>query len=242
MGETILIASGKGGTGKSMFAVNMAAVLARKEYRVILVDMDMGQGCLDLYLGLHDKVVYNVYDAASGMCRNRQAILKDSRFDCLHIMAAPPHRNDGQVTDESIKELYSKLKQKYDYVIVDGPAGVDGNLLLAATEADRAVIVATADYAAIRGADTLDMVLRDSGIEKRFCVLNMVKMGLTELGGSLSFEEISKLLRTRVIGVIPYDDLISASLNMGIPVIIGDNALMTENFTNITSRIVRKKL
>ena len=152
MGEIILVASGKGGTGKSVFAVNMGAVLADKGYRVVLIDMDMGQGNLDLYLGLHNKVVYNVYDAAMGMCRMRQALIKDSRYDCLYLMAAPPHTNDGNVTPERLMAMYEDLKEKFDYIIIDAPAGVESNTMLAATQADRAVIVATPDYASVRGA------------------------------------------------------------------------------------------
>lgn len=242
VGEVIFIGSGKGGTGKSMVAVNLGAILSKKGYRVVLADMDMGQGCLDLYLGLQDKVVYNIYDAASGMCRLRQAVIRDSRFDCLHLLAAPPHRNDGAVTPEKIREVYRKLAEEYDYVIIDGPAGIDESLLLAAEGADKAVIVATPDYAAVRGADSLDMVLRDAGVEERWCILNMIKTGLMELGGCLSFEDVGKLLRTRVVGVVPYDELIGASVNLGIPVSIDDNGMLPENFTKIAARIVRKSL
>lgn len=242
VGEVILVASGKGGTGKSMVTVNLGTVLSRKGYRVALVDMDMGQGCLDLYLGLQDRVVYNVFDAACGMCRIKQAVIKDGRFDCLHLVAAPPHRNDGSITGESIRRVYRKLARDYDYIIVDGPAGVDDNLLLAASGADKAVIVATPDYASVRGADTLDMVLRREGIEEIWCVLNMIKKGLMDLGGCLSFEEIGRLLRTRVVGVIPYDEIICASLNLGIPAAIDENGIFVENFTKIAGRIVRKPL
>lgn len=242
MGEVILVVSGKGGTGKSMFAVNTGAVLSKKGYKVILVDMCMGQGCLDLYMGLQDKVVYNLYDAATGMCRTRQAVIKDNRFDNLHLIAAPPHINDGKIEAEDVIKLYDRLKEKYDYIIVDGPTGIDENLLLASSGIDKAVIVATAEYASVRGADNLHMSLKEKGIEDCVCVLNMIKANLMELGGCLSFEEVSKLLRTKVIGVVPYDELIGASLNLGIPVTIDGNGIITENFKKIASRIVRKQL
>ena len=112
----------------------------------------------------------------------------------------------------------------------------------AASGADKAVIVATPDYASVRGADTLDMVLRREGIEEIWCVLNMIKKGLMDLGGCLSFEEIGRLLRTRVVGVIPYDEIICAYLNLGIPAAIDENGIFVENFTKIAGRIVRKPL
>ena len=240
MGEIILVASGKGGTGKSVFAVNMGAVLADKGYRVVLIDMDMGQGNLDLYLGLHNKVVYNVYDAAMGMCRMRQALIKASRYDCLYLMAAPPHTNDGNVTPERLMAMYEDLKEKFDYIIIDAPAGVESNTMLAATQADRAVIVATPDYASVRGADVLDMKLREAGIDERYYVINKVKAQMMDAEGVPSFGEIGMLIRSKVIGVIPYDDNIDFSVSLGTPAASDSRNIMKDIFIKIARRIIKQ--
>ena len=229
MGEIILVASGKGGTGKSVFAVNMGAVLA-----------DMGQGNLDLYLGLHNKVVYNVYDAAMGMCRMRQALIKDSRYDCLYLMAAPPHTNDGNVTPERLMAMYEDLKEKFDYIIIDAPAGVESNTMLAATQADRAVIVATPDYASVRGADVLDMKLREAGIDERYYVINKVKAQMMDAEGVPSFGEIGMMIRSKVIGVIPYDDNIDFSVSLGTPAASDSRNIMKDIFIKIARRIIKQ--
>ncbi len=239
MGKIILVASGKGGTGKSVFAVNFGAVLAKTGYKVVLVDMDMGQGNLDLYLGLHNKVVYNVYDAAMGMCRMKQALIRDSRYECMYLMAAPPHTNDGKVTAENLTAMYEELREKFDYIIIDAPSGVENNTLLASTGANKAVIVATPDYASIRGADVLDMKLRESGIDERLYIINKVKAQMMDAEGIPSFGEIGMLVRSKVIGVIPYDDNIDFSVNLGIPAASDSGNIMKDVFEKIARRIIK---
>lgn len=92
MGRTIAIVSGKGGTGKTMFAANLGATLAKMGRQTILIDMDTGLRNLDLYLGLENKVVYDVNDVMNGLCRIRQAVIKDKTFPGLSFMAASPPR------------------------------------------------------------------------------------------------------------------------------------------------------
>lgn len=122
MGRVFLIASGKGGTGKSMFSVNFGATLARRGSSVVLVDMDLGLRNLDLYFGLENHVVYDVYDVLTGVCRIKQALIRDKRFDDLYLMAAPPSRDDGTLTPLHLQVLCEKLKNTYDYVIIDAPS------------------------------------------------------------------------------------------------------------------------
>ena len=88
LGKTIVIASGKGGTGKTMFSANLGATLARRGRRTVLVDMDTGLRNLDLYLGLENNVVYDVSDVLNGVCRIKQALVKDKSFPGLFFMAA----------------------------------------------------------------------------------------------------------------------------------------------------------
>ena len=115
MGKTYLITSGKGGTGKTMFAVNFGATLAMRGQSVVVLDMDLGLRNLDLYFGLENNVVYDVYDVLTGLCRIKQALIRDKRFDSLYVMAASPVRDDGTLTPLHMKVLCEKLKSAYDY-------------------------------------------------------------------------------------------------------------------------------
>ncbi|MEG0662659.1 MAG: AAA family ATPase, partial [Anaerovoracaceae bacterium] len=130
MGKVIVVASGKGGTGKTLFTANMGALLAMGGKKVVLLDMDLGLRNLDLYLGLESKVVYNVMDVLSGMCRIKQALIKDRRFPEMYMVAAAPTKDDRDITPLHMEILCNKLKESFDYVIVDAPAGIGDGLSL----------------------------------------------------------------------------------------------------------------
>ena len=126
MSKVISIVSGKGGTGKSLFAANMGALLAMGGSSVVLIDMDMGLRNLDIYLGLENRVVYNVMDVLSGLCRIKQALVKDKRFKALYLMSAAPPKDERDITPLHMKVLCERLKEQFDYIIIDGRAGDRG--------------------------------------------------------------------------------------------------------------------
>ena len=167
MGKSILIASGKGGTGKTMFAVNLGATLVSNGKKVLIIDMDLGLRNLDLYLGVENNVVYDVYDVMTGVCRIKQAIIQDKRFENLHMMSASPNKEDGTLTPLHMKVLCGKLRDKYDYILIDAPSGIDDGVTIASAGADMAIIVTNPEYSAIRDADALDRELMKLGIQDR---------------------------------------------------------------------------
>ena len=166
MGKAYLIASGKGGTGKSMFALNYASTLAKSGAKVVILDLDLGLRNLDLYFGLENNVVYDVYDVLTGVCRVKQALIRDKRFSDLYLMAASPSRDDGSLTPLHMKILCEKLKKNYDYIIIDAPSGIDDGLVISSAGADAVIIVTTPEYSALRDADTLDRELLRQGLKK----------------------------------------------------------------------------
>ena len=203
MSKVYLVASGKGGTGKTMFAANLGASYAQMGYKVVVVDMDMGLRNLDLYFGLENNVVFDVFDVMTGVCHIKQALVRDRRFDNLYIIGACPERDNGSITPLHVKVLCERLKQQFDYVIVDSPAGIDDGLVLASAGADAAIIVSTPEYAALRDADTLDRELRRLGIIQFDMNINIS----TNLGEPIvlkkdsyiseNFHEIARRLRNR---------------------------------------------
>lgn len=238
MGKTILIASGKGGTGKTMFTVNLGATLSNMGKKVLIIDMDLGLRNLDLYLGVENKVVYDVYDVMTGVCRIRQAVIQDKRFDNLYMMSASPNKEDGSLTPLHMKVLCDKLKAKYDYVLIDSPSGIDDNLTIASAGADMAIIVTNAEYSAIRDADALDRQLTQLGIEERYVVLNKIIADLINLGYAPSLMEVTEILRPPLIGAIQYDENILISTNLGVPIVLKEDTYIKANFEKIANRIV----
>lgn len=237
MGKSYLIASGKGGTGKSMFTVNMGYTLAEKGYSVVLIDLDMGMRCLDLYLGLENNIVYDLSDVLQGICRIKQAMVKDRKYPNLYLIPSPPQRDNGDITPLHMKVLCDKLKEKFDYIIIDGPAGNEDTLVIASAGADEALIVTTPEYSAVRDADIMARELTEMGVEKTRCVINKVDAELISAGYAPSLTEISRQLRMEVIGVIQKDDNIHISTNIGVPIACKEGTYIKENFDNIVQRL-----
>lgn len=238
MSQVILIASGKGGTGKTFFASNLGALLAMKGKKVVLIDMDMGLRNLDLYLGLENRVVYNVMDVISGVCKIKQALVRDKRFDELYLMAASPLRDLRDITPLHMQVLCEKLKEEFDYVIIDAPAGIGEALEVSAAPTDLAVIITEADNASVRDADILDKLLSEIGVPKRFCVLNKVNAELMAMGAIPGVLSVAKELRVEIAGIIQYDTNIIIANNRGIPIVVKHDSYIAENMNKIVERVL----
>ncbi len=238
MGKSMLIASGKGGTGKTMVAVNLGATLAQNGKKVLIMDMDLGLRNLDLYLGVENNVVYDVYDVMTGVCRIRQAIIQDKRFENLYMMSASPNREDGYLTPLHMKVLCDRLRENYDYIIIDAPSGIDDGLTVASAGADMVIIVTNPEYSAIRDADAVDRQLLKLGITERYVILNKIIADLINMGYAPSLMEVTELLRPSLIGAIQYDENIQISTNLGIPIVLKDNTYIRANFEKIANRII----
>lgn len=240
MGKVIVIASGKGGTGKTLFTANMGALLALDGKKVVLVDMDMGLRNLDLYLGLESRVVYNVMDVLSGMCRIRQALIRDKRFDHLYLMAAAPSKDDRDITPLHMEILCEKLKKDFDYILIDAPAGIGEGIALAAAGADEAVIITEAELASVRDADSVDRELAGMGIEERYAIINKVNGQLMALGAVPSISSVTRGLRVEVAGIIQYDDNVFIATNRGVPIVLKPGTYIEKNFRKILGRIIKE--
>ncbi len=237
MSKVYLVASGKGGTGKTMFAVNLGASYAMRGHSVVIVDMDMGLRNLDLYLGLENNVVYDVYDAMMGVCQIKQALIRDRRFDNLCIMGASPEREKGDLTPLHVQVLCEKLREQFDYVIMDAPSGLDDGLVLAAAGVDAAIIIATPEYAALRDADAVDMELMKLGVKRRYLVLNKLIAEMMTAGYIPKLREVVAMMRPEFLGVIQFDSNINISTNVGVPIVMKRDTYISRNFDGIIDRL-----
>lgn len=239
MGKSYLITSGKGGTGKSMFTVNLGYSLAEKGFSVVLVDLDMGMRCLDLYLGLENNIVYDLSDVLNGVCRIKQAMVKDRRYPNLYLIPSAPTKEVSDITPLHMKVLCDKLKEKFDYVIIDGPAGNQDNLVIASAGADQAILVINPEYASIRDADTMSRELKDMGLDSVGYVINKVDAQLISDGYAPSLTEIDRHLKMEALGVIQKDENIHISTNIGVPIVCKKDTYIKENFDNIIQRLAK---
>ena len=239
MGKVILIASGKGGTGKTVFTANLGAVLAQRGYKVALIDMDMGLRNLDICLGLEDKVVYDVVDVLTGLCRIRQALIRDKRFDSLYVIASPPNGKKADLTPLHMKVLYKKLKKNFDFILIDLPAGLSETVFMSMEGADTAVIVTAPEYAAIRNAEILFEALYERGMADIKYVLNKVNGDLISSGFLPGVSETVRKLRAEIAGIIHYDDNIHLAANNGLPIVLKKGTYIEKNFNKIADMIIK---
>lgn len=237
MGKAIVVASGKGGTGKSMFTANLGVALSKQGQRVVIVDLDIGLRTLDLYLGIENNIVYDINDVLNGVCRIRQAIIKVKEYPGLSFMAASPLKPNGEITPLHVKVLADKLKEKYDYVIFDSPAGVDDGLLVASGGADMGIIILNPEYASIRNSALVEQVLKNQGINRVQYVINKIDLSLMEDGRAPSFAEVTRNIRDKVIGVIEEDQNVHISTNLGVPVAAIDGTYLAKSFQGIALRM-----
>ena len=239
MGKAIVIASGKGGTGKTTLAANLGATLALQGHKVVLIDLDTGLRNLDLYLGMENNIVYDINDVLTGVCRIRQALVKVKAFPGLMFMAASPQKPTGEITPLHIKVLCSKLKQKYDYIIIDAPAGIDDGMVVATGGADMGIIVVTPEYSSLRNAEIVKNTLEEQGINKIAYVVNKIDLKLIEQGKAPTFEEVTKSIRDKIVGIIQRDDNIHVSTNIGIPIVTMTDTYISKSFMAMGMRIKR---
>ena len=150
MSEVIVVTSGKGGVGKTTTAANIGTGLAALDKKVVMVDTDIGLRNLDVVLGLENRIVYNLVDVIEGNCRLKQALIRDKHNPNLCLLPSAQTRDKTAVSPEQMKKLCEDLKEEFDYVILDCPAGIEQGFKNAIAGASRAIVVTTPEVSAIR--------------------------------------------------------------------------------------------
>ena len=148
MSEVIVVTSGKGGVGKTTSTANIGMGLAQMDKRVVMIDTDIGLRNLDVILGLENRIIYNLVDVIEGTCRLKQALIRDKRYPGLFLLPSAQTRDKSSVSPEQMKKLVEQMREDFDYIILDCPAGIEQGFQNAIAGADRALIVTTPEVAA----------------------------------------------------------------------------------------------
>ena len=239
MSEVIVITSGKGGVGKTTTAANIGIGLAQLGKKVVMVDTDIGLRNLDVVLGLENRIVYNLVDVVEGNCRMKQALIRDKRYEQLYLLPSAQTRDKTSVTPEQMKKLCDELKQSFDFVLLDCPAGIEQGFRNAIAGADKALVVTTPEVSAIRDADRIIGLLEANDIHKIDLVINRIRMDMVERGDMLSKDDVLDILAVDLIGIVPDDENIVISTNQGEP-LVGSNTPAGKAYQNICDRVMGK--
>lgn len=233
-----MVTSGKGGVGKTTTTANLGAGLALKGQGVVLVDADIGLRNLDVVMGLENRIVYDLVDVVQGHCRLRQALIKDKRFDNLYLLPAAQTKDKTAVNPDQMRALVQELKNEFDWVIVDCPAGIEQGFRNAIAGADQAVIVTTPEVSAVRDADRIVGLLEADGIKDPRLILNRIRPSMVRRGDMMDIDDVLEILAIRLMGVIPDDETIVVSTNRGEPAVLQNGSKAGEAYRNIVRRVL----
>lgn len=241
MGEVIVITSGKGGVGKTTTTANLGTGLALYgNKKVVLVDADIGLRNLDVVMGLENRIVYDLVDVAYGVCRLKQALIKDKRFENLYLLPAAQTKDKTAVTPEQMKKLCEDLKKDFDYVIIDCPAGIEQGFKNAIAGADRALIVTTPEVSAVRDADRIVGLLEAAGFEEPKLIINRIRPDMVKRGDMMDIDDMIDILAIELLGVVPEDEKIVVSTNRGEPAVADETSKAGKAYRNMVARLQGK--
>jgi septum site-determining protein MinD len=239
VGEAIVITSGKGGVGKTTTSANVGTALALQGKKVCLVDTDIGLRNLDVVMGLENRIIYDLVDVVEERCKIHQALVKDKRFDDkLFLLPAAQTSDKSAVSPAQMKKLIDTLKQDYDYIIIDCPAGIEQGYKNAVAGADRAIVVTTPEISAVRDADRIIGLLEKEDIEPPKLVINRIRTHMMKSGEMLDVDEITTHLSIDLIGIVADDDNVIKSSNKGEPIAMDPSSKASIAYRNIARRIL----
>lgn len=238
MSEVIVITSGKGGVGKTTTSANLGTGLAMAGKKVAMIDADIGLRNLDVIMGLENRIVYDLIDVIEGNCRMKQALIRDKRYENLFLMPAAQTRDKDAINPEQMNKLCESLKEEFDYIIIDCPAGIEQGFKNAIAGADRAIVVTTPEVSAVRDADRIIGLLEANELKNPMLVLNRIRVDMVKKGDMMAMDDVTEILAIDILGIVPDDESIVISANKGEPSVTDSSSKAGEAYRNITQRIL----
>lgn len=237
MGEVIVITSGKGGVGKTTTTANIGAGLSQLDKKVVVIDTDLGLRNLDVVMGLENRIVYNLVDVVENNCRIKQALIKDKRYSNLYLLPSAQTKDKTAVSPEQMKKLADALREEFDYILLDCPAGIEQGFKNAIAGADRALVVTTPEVSAVRDADRIIGLLEANEIKQTHLIVNRLRADMVREGNMMSSDDVVEILAVDLIGVVPDDEQIVISTNNGEP-LVGSDSKAGRAYMNICHRVL----
>ena len=239
IGKCIVFVNQNGGVGKTTTSANIGTALAKSGSSVVLIDTDIGLRNLDLLLGLENRIVYTLVDVVEGRCKLKQALVKDKKNPNLCLLAAAQTRDKSAVSEDQLKSICDELKDEYDFIIIDCPAGIEQGFQNAVAGATEAIVVTTPEMSAVRDADRIIGLLEAKDyITSCKLLLNCVRPNMVKTNDMMGVDDVVDILSCELIGVIPEDTGIITSTNKGEPIVNDDKSIAGKAYKNVAKRII----
>lgn len=231
MAKVLVVTSGKGGVGKTTSTAALGAALAQSGQKVAVIDFDVGLRNLDLIMGAERRVVFDLINVIKGDAKLEQALIRDKRVETLSLLPASQTRDKDNLTEEGVERVINGLREKFDWIICDSPAGIERGATLAMRHADVAVVVTNPEVSSIRDSDRIIGML-DSKTEKaekgeqveKHLLLTRYDNARAQRGEILKVEDVLEILSIPLIGIIPESEEVLRASNVGSPVTLNNPA------------------
>jgi septum site-determining protein MinD len=231
MAKVLVVTSGKGGVGKTTSTAALGAALAQTGQKVAVVDFDVGLRNLDLVMGAERRVVFDLINVVQGIAKLSQALIRDKRLETLWLLPASQTRDKDALTEEGVGNVIKEMREKFDWVICDSPAGIERGATLAMRFADAAVIVTNPEVSSVRDSDRI-IGLLDSKTEKaekgerieKHILITRYDAQRAARGEMLNIEDVLEILSTPLLGIIPESEEVLRASNIGSPVTLNNAA------------------
>ncbi len=237
-GKVVTISSGKGGVGKTTATANLGISLASLGKRVVVIDADIGLRNLDVIMGLENRIVYDLVDIVEGRSKLRQAMIKHKKFADLFLIPAAQTRDKMAVSPDDMVNLTDELREDFDYILIDSPAGIERGFRNALEPADEVLIVTNPEVSAVRDADRIIGLIEAADKGPGKLIINRLKTDMVKKGEMLSSEDVFDILGLAIIGIIPEDELVLSASNSGIPVTLNMQSKAGMAFNNVARRVI----
>ena len=213
MSQAWMIASGKGGVGKTTITAALGAALSKADLSCAVLDADIGLRNLDLLLGLENYVVYDVLDVIRKDCKLKQALIQDHKNPSLALVPASQMGKPADLKENALGNVVKKLKKRFSYVFLDAPAGLGQSLMPVLHSADHTLLITTPDDVAIRDAERLISLLEENDKPRPMLIVNRVYPELVRNGKMYSPRTVSNILDVPLLGYIPNDMEVMHAMN-----------------------------
>jgi septum site-determining protein MinD len=240
--RVITITSGKGGVGKTTTTANLGTALAMEGKKVAVVDADIGLRNLDAVMGLENRIVYDLVDVVEGQCRLPQALIKDKRLPELYLLPAAQTRDKNAVNSVQMEQLCQQLRQEFDFVVIDSPAGIEQGFRNAIVGADEIIIVANPEMASVRDADRIIGLVEAAGKPEPRLILNRLRLDMVRRGDMMDVADVLEVLGVELLGVVPEDEAIIVATNKGEPAVYERRSRAGRAFINAAQRILGQEI
>ncbi|MDD3334305.1 MAG: septum site-determining protein MinD [Eubacteriales bacterium] len=212
MSQSWLVASGKGGVGKSMVTAALGMALAKRKMQCCCVDADLGLRDLDMVLNMHNKVVYDMLDVARKECKLKYALINHPQYGNLSLLPASQNGSSKSLDGAEYSRIIEKLKKRFAYVITDAPAGLERGLRNLIPASDHCLLVVTPDDVAIRDAERVLALMDEEQKPRPLLVVNRVVEDMVVKDEMYSPQTVANALDVPLLGYVPEDRAVLSAM------------------------------